>query len=705
MRIPLMTLLAATVLMAQVPLSYPETRRDAVVDDYFGTKVADPYRWLEDDNAPDTKAWVEAQNKVTRAYLDAIPERGAIKARLTKLWNYERFGVPFKRGGHYFYNRNDGLQNQAVLFVTETLKESGRILLDPNTLSKDGTIALSSISASEDGKLLAYGISVGGSDWVTWKVRDVATGKDLDDEIKWSKFSGASWMKDGSGFYYSAYTAPKAGDAMKGVNKNQKVYFHKIGTKQAQDMLVYERPDHPDWGLRAQVTEDGRWLLIHQSEGTETKNRIFLKDFSQPGSAIEPFLDHFDADYSVIGNDEDLFYVSTDKDAPRHKLVAIRWDKPESKDWKTLIAQGKDVMGAVDLIDNRLIVVWMHDANEKVEIFSLDGKKQRDIKLPTLGTVGGFSGRRHDKEGFYAFTSFTYPSTVYRFDFTTGKSSVFKRPKVDFKPNTFETKQVFFKSKDGTKIPMFLVSKKGLKLDGQNPTLLYGYGGFDISLTPSFGVQTLTWLEMGGVYALANLRGGGEYGSEWHDAGRLKQKQNVFDDFISAAEWLISHKYTSTPKLAIRGGSNGGLLVGAAMTQRPDLFGVCLPHVGVMDMMRFHKFTIGWAWKSDYGSSETKEDFDTLIKYSPLQNLKPGVKYPPTLVFTGDHDDRVVPAHSFKFAAQLQADQAGAAPTLIRIETNAGHGAGKPTAKLIDEAADEWAFTVKELGMKISLHP
>ena len=705
MRIPLMTLLAATVLMAQVPLSYPETRRDAVVDDYFGTKVADPYRWLEDDNAPDTKAWVEAQNKVTRAYLDAIPERGAIKARLTKLWNYERFGVPFKRGGHYFYNRNDGLQNQAVLFVTESLKESGSILLDPNTLSKDGTIALSGISASEDGKLLAYGISVGGSDWITWKVRDVATGKDLDDEIKWSKFSGASWMKDGSGFYYSAYTAPKAGDAMKGVNKNQKVYFHKIGTKQAQDMLVYERPDHPDWGLRAQVTEDGRWLLIHQSEGTETKNRVFLKDFSQPGSAIEPFLDHFDADYSVIGNDEDLFYVSTDKDAPRHKLVAIRRDKPESKDWKTLIAQGKDVMGAVDLIDNRLIVVWMHDANEKVEIFSLDGKKQRDIKLPTLGTVGGFSGRRHDKEGFYAFTSFTYPSTVYRFDFTTGKSSVFKRPKVDFKPNAFETKQVFFKSKDGTKIPMFLVSKKGLKLDGQNPTLLYGYGGFDISLTPSFGVQTLQWLEMGGVFALANLRGGGEYGSEWHDAGRLKQKQNVFDDFISAAEWLISHKYTSTPKLAIRGGSNGGLLVGACMTQRPDLFGVCLPHVGVMDMLRFHKFTIGWAWKSDYGSSETKEDFDTLIKYSPLQNLKPGVKYPPTLVFTGDHDDRVVPAHSFKFAAQLQADQTGAAPTLIRIETNAGHGAGKPTAKLIDEAADEWAFAVKNLGMKISPNP
>ncbi len=705
MRIPLMTLLAATALMAQVPMKYPETRRDSVVDDYFGAKVADPYRWLEDDNAPDTKAWVEAQNKVTRTYLDAIPERGAIKARLTKLWNYERFGVPFKRGGHYFYNRNDGLQNQAVLFVTEDLKDGGRILLDPNTLSKDGTIALNSISASEDGKLLAYGISVGGSDWVTWKVRDVATGKDLEDEIKWSKFSGASWMKDGSGFYYSAYAAPATGDAMKGVNKNQKVYFHKIGTKQSQDALVYERPDHPDWGLGAQVTEDGRWLLIHQSEGTENKNRIFLKDLATRGSAIEPFLDHFDADYSVIGNDGDLFYVSTDKEAPRHKLVAIKRDRPESTDWKTLIAQGKDVLQAVDLIDDRLVVVWMHDANEKVEIFNLDGKKQRDIVLPTLGTVGGFSGRRHDKEGFYAFTSFTYPSTVYRFDFTTGKSTVFKRPKVDFKPDAFETKQVFFTSKDGTKIPMFLVSKKGLKLDGENPTLLYGYGGFDISLTPSFGVQTLTWLEMGGVYAMANLRGGGEYGSEWHDAGRLKNKQNVFDDFISAAEWLIKNKYTSKPKLAIRGGSNGGLLVGACMTQRPDLFGVCLPHVGVMDMLRFHKFTIGWAWKSDYGSSETKADFDTLIKYSPLQNLKPGVKYPPTLVFTGDHDDRVVPAHSFKFAAQLQANQAGYTPTLIRIETNAGHGAGKPTAKLIDEAADEWAFAVKGLGMKISLNP
>ena len=700
-----MTLLAATALMAQVPLKYPETRRDAVVDDYFGTKVPDPYRWLEDDNAPDTKAWVAAQNKVTHAYLDAIPERGAIKARLTKLWNYERFGVPFKRGTHYFYNRNDGLQNQAVLFVTENLKENGRILLDPNTLSKDGTIALSSISASEDGKLLAYGISVGGSDWVTWKVRDVASGKDLDDEIKWSKFSGASWMKDGSGFYYSAYAAPATGEAMKGVNKNQKVFFHKIGTVQSQDQLIYERPDHPDWGLGAQVTEDGRWLLVHQSEGTENKNRIFLRDLSKAGSAIEPFLDHFDADYNVVGNDGDLFYVSTDKDAPRHKLVAIKRDKPESKDWKTLIAQGKDVLQAVDLIDNRLIVVWMHDANEKVEIFSLEGKKQRDITLPTLGTVGGFSGRRHDKEGFYAFTSFTYPSTVYRFDFTTGKSSVFKRPKVDFKPDDFETKQVFFKSKDGTNIPMFLVSKKGLKLDGQNPALLYGYGGFDISLTPSFGVQTLTWLEMGGIYALANLRGGGEYGSEWHDAGRLKQKQNVFDDFIYAAEWLIQKKYTSTPKLAIRGGSNGGLLVGACMTQRPDLFGACLAHVGVMDMLRFHKFTIGWAWKSDYGSSETKDDFDTLIKYSPLQNLKPGVKYPPTLVFTGDHDDRVVPAHSFKFAAQLQAVQSGPAPALIRIETNAGHGAGKPTAKLIDEAADEWAFAVSALGMKISLNP
>ncbi len=705
MRIHLMTLIAASTMLAQVPMRYPETRRDGVVDDYFGTQVADPYRWLEDDNAADTKDWVMAQNKVTRAYLEAIPGREAIKTRLTKLWNYERFGVPFKRGGSYFYNRNDGLQNQAVLFVTPDLKEGGRVLLDPNTLSKDGTIALNSISASEDGKLLAYGISVGGSDWVTWKVRDVVTGQDLADEIKWSKFSGASWAKDGSGFYYSAYAVPKEGDALKGVNKNQKVYFHKIGTTQGQDQLVYERPDHPDWGLGAYLSEDGRWLFIQQSEGTENKNRLFLKDLSKPGSAIEPFLDHFDADYTVIGNDGDLFYVSTDKDAPRHRLVAIRRGQPESQDWKTIIPQSKDVLQAVDLIDDRLVVVWMHDAHEKVEIFGLDGKKQRDIALPALGTVGSLSGRRQDREGFYAFTSFTYPSTVYRFDFKTGKSSVFKRPKVDFNPGDFETEQVFYPSKDGTKIPMFLVHKKGVKLNGQNPTLLYGYGGFDISLTPAFGVQTLTWLEMGGVYALANLRGGGEYGSEWHDAGRLLKKQNVFDDFIAAGEWLIKNKYTCTPKLAIRGGSNGGLLVGACMTQRPDLFGVALAHVGVMDMLRFHKFTIGWAWKSDYGSSETKEGFGNLIKFSPLQNLKPGVKYPPTLVFTGDHDDRVVPAHSFKFAAQLQADQAGPAPTLIRIETNAGHGAGKPTTKLIDEAADEWAFTARNLGMKISLKP
>ncbi len=700
-----MALLAATTLMAQTaqtartPLSYPETRKDSVVDDYFGTKVADPYRWLEDDNAPETKAWVAAQNQVTKGYLDAIPERAGIKDRLTKLWNYERFGVPFKRGDHYFYNRNDGLQNQAVLFVTKDLKNSGSVLLDPNTLSKDGTIALNSISVSEDGKRLAYGISVGGSDWITWKVRDVVSGKDLSDEIKWSKFSDATWAKDGSGFYYSAYAVPKQGDALKGVNKDQKVYFHKIGAMQAQDELVYERSDHPDWGLHAQVSEDGRWLFIRQSEGTENKNRVFLKDLSKPSSAIEPFLDHFDADYTVIGNDGDLFYVSTDKDAPRNKLVAIRRGSPESQDWKTIIPHSKDVLQAVDLIDNRFVVVWMHDAHEKVEIVGLDGKKQRDIALPSLGTVGNLSGRRDDKEGFYAFTSFTYPSTVYRFDFTTGKSSVFKRPKVDFKPEAFETDQVFYASKDGTKIPMFLVHKKGLKLNGQNPTLLYGYGGFDISLTPSFSVQTLTWLEMGGVYALANLRGGGEYGSDWHDAGRLQKKQNVFDDFIFAAEWLIQHKYTSSSKLAIRGGSNGGLLVGACMVQRPDLFGACLAHVGVMDMLRFHKFTIGWAWKSDYGSSETKDGFDTLIKYSPLQNLKPGVKYPPTLVFTGDHDDRVVPAHSFKFAAQLQADNAGNAPTLIRIETNAGHGAGKPTAKLIDEAADEWAFAVTSLGI------
>ncbi|MBK8571198.1 MAG: S9 family peptidase [Holophagaceae bacterium] len=702
MRILAMALALTTALSAQAPLAYPPTRKADVVDDFFGTKVADPYRWLEDDNSPETKAWVEAQNKVTFGYLEQIPQRVKIQARITKLWDFEKYSAPFKRGKRYFYSYNTGLQNQAVLYVTEDPKAKGRVLLDPNTLSKDGTVALSGISLTEDGRLMAYSVSVAGSDWQTWKVRDVATGQDLADEIQWSKASGASWRKDGSGFYYSRYEAPKEGGALTGVNNNHMLCFHKLGTPQSEDRLVYQRPDQPEWYLGGSVTDDGRWLVISAGKGTNPESSLFLQDLAKPGSPVEPFLDKMDATYGIVDNEGDRFFVSTNHGAPRNRLVAIRRGQTDPAQWTEIIpqAKGKDVLESVSLVGGRFVATWMRDAHSAIEFYDLKGKKTGALALPALGTAGGFGGRREDTETFYTFGSFTYPGTIYRLDLKTGKSSVFRTPKVAFKPADYEVKQVFYPSKDGTKVPMFLVHKKGLKLDGQNPTLLYGYGGFNVPLTPGFSVSRMVWLEMGGVYAMANLRGGGEYGLDWYDAGRKGKKQNVFDDFIAAAEWLIAHKVTSTPKLAINGGSNGGLLVGACLTQRPDLFGAAVPEVGVMDMLRFHKFTLGWGWKSDYGSSETKEGFDTLMKYSPLHTIKPGVKYPPTLVTTGDHDDRVVPAHSHKFTATLQAAQAGAAPILTRIEVSAGHGAGKPTAKAIAERADVFAFLVKNLGMK-----
>ncbi|HJV48286.1 MAG TPA: prolyl oligopeptidase family serine peptidase [Geothrix sp.] len=702
MRFLPMAIALGTVLSAQTPLSYPATRKADVVDDFFGTKVADPYRWLEDDNSAETKAWVEAQNKVTFAYLEKIPGRAKIQARITKLWDFEKYSAPFKRGKHYFYSYNTGLQNQAVLFVTDDPKAKGRVLLDSNTLSKDGTIALSGLSLTEDGRLMAYSVSVAGSDWQTWKVRDVATGKDLSDEIQWSKASGASWLKDGSGFYYSRYEAPKEGGALTGVNNNHQLCFHKLGTPQAEDKLVYQRPDQPEWYLGGTVTDDGHWLVISAGKGTNPESSLFLQDLTKPGSPVEPFLDKMDATYNVVDNEGDRFFVSTNQGAPRNRLVAIRKGQTEPSAWTEIIpqAKGKDVLESVSLVGGRFIATWMRDAHSAIEFYDLKGKKTGSLALPALGTAAGFGGRREDQETFYTFGSFTYPGTIYHLDLKTAKSTVFREPKVAFKSGDYEVKQVFYPSKDGTKVPMFLVHKKGLKLDGQNPTLLYGYGGFNVSLTPSFSVSRMVWLEMGGVYAMANLRGGGEYGLDWYDAGRKDKKQNVFDDFIAAAEWLIAHKVTSTPKLAINGGSNGGLLVGACLTQRPDLFGAAVPEVGVMDMLRFHKFTLGWGWKSDYGSSETKEGFDTLMKYSPLHTIKPGVKYPPTLITTGDHDDRVVPAHSHKFTATLQAAQAGPAPILTRIETSAGHGAGKPTAKQIAERADVLAFLVKNLGMK-----
>jgi|WetSurMetagenome_2_1015567.scaffolds.fasta_scaffold07261_2 prolyl oligopeptidase len=682
---------------------YPAAKRAAQVDDFFGTKVADPYRWLENSDAPDTRAWIEAENKVTFDYLATIPERAPIKARLTEIWNYERFGTPSREGAWYIFARNSGLQPQAVIYKVKSLAAEPEVLLDPNGLSKDGTVALGTLSFTKDGTHLAYSVAASGSDWIEWHVRDVATSKDLPDTIRWSKFSGASWTWDGAGFYYSRYDEPK-GAALQDVNKNQKVFFHALGTAQDKDALVYERPDKPDWGFGADVTEDGRYLLVTQTEGTDNRNRVFVRDLRKAGGKIEPFLDHFDATYSIVGNDGDTFYVLTNKNAPRFKLVAISLAKPADEAWKTIIpeAPGKAVLEGVTMVNDQFVTLWMTDAHHTVRLYARGGAAGAEVGLPALGSVSGLTGRRSHKEMFYSFGSFLYPTAVYRYDFASGRSEVFKKPSLSFDPGGYETVQVFYPSKDGTQIPMFLTYKKGLQKNGQNPTLLYGYGGFNIPTMPGFSPAAAGWLEMGGVYAVANLRGGGEYGQEWYDAGRLQKKQNVFDDFIGAAEYLVREKFTSTPKLAIHGGSNGGLLVGACLTQRPDLFGAAVPAVGVMDMLRFDKFTIGWAWRSDYGQpSENKTDFETVMKYSPLHTIKPGTKYPATFVTTADHDDRVVPLHSFKFAATLQAAQGGPAPILIRIETKAGHGAGKPTDKIIEERADMYGFLLKELNMTL----
>ena len=693
----LMLPLMATLSHADSP-AYPTSRLADVSDDYHGRKVADPYRWLEDDNSDETKAWVKAQNAVTFDFLKGLPVRDQIRDRLKALWNYERFSQPSRRGQRWFFTHNSGLQNQSVLRVADAPDAEGTVLLDPNTLSKDGTTSLSVTAISEDGEYLAYGTSGAGSDWNEFRVRHVESAKDEPEVLKWIKFSGASWAKDGSGFYYSRYPAPAEGMTMTGQNKNQKLFFHKLGTTQADDRLVYERPDQPDWGIHGSVSDDGHFLIITLTEGTDPKNRVYYQDLTQPGSEVVKLLDGFDADYSVIDTIDRAFYISTNKDAPRYRVIAIDLDKPEPAHWRELIPQAEHKLDGVSCIGDQLICEYLQDAKSSVRAFDLNGKLVREVALPGIGSVGGFGGKRSDTETFYDFSSFTSPGVIYRYDVATGASTVLRRPKVDFDGSLYETKQVFFQSKDGTRVPMFITHKKGLKLDGSNPTLLYGYGGFDISLTPSFSGSRVVWMEQGGIFAMANLRGGGEYGQDWHAAGTKLRKQNVFDDFIAAAEWLIKENYTQPKKLAIQGGSNGGLLVGACMTQRPELFGCALPAVGVMDMLRFHKFTIGWAWKSDYGSSENAEEFAALYAYSPLHNLKPGTRYPATMVKTSDHDDRVVPAHSFKFAAALQAAQAkDGPPVLIRIETSAGHGAGTALNKLIDSTADEMAFTLKAL--------
>ena len=679
-------------------ISYPKPPIGEQIDDYFGTKVADPYRPLEDLDAPATRKWVEAENKITFDYLEKIPERKRINQRITALWDYEKFGIPFKEGGNYFFSKNTGLQNQSVLYTTPALPGDARALIDPNTLSADGTVALSGMAVAQTGKLLAYGLASAGSDWQEWKVREIDSGKDLSDHLKWVKFSAASWDRDGTGFFYSRYDAP-SGEELKQTNYFHKLYYHKIGTPQDQDPLIYERKDHKDWLFNAAVTDDGRYLIITVSQGTDPKKRVFYKDLQQPESNVVELLNKQDAAYNFIDNDGPVFWFKTDLNAPRGRIIAIDVGKPE--DIKELVPESADKLENISAVGDRFVANYLKDAHSVVRLFELSGKPAGEIPLSGLGTAGGFSGKRHDTETFYSFVSFTEPPTIYRYDFKTGKSTVLFRPKVDFKSQDYTTEQVFYQSKDGTRVPMFITYRKGMEKNGNNPTLLSGYGGFDISNVPSFSPATAAWLQMGGIYAVANLRGGGEYGKDWHLAGTKLRKQNVFDDFIAAGEWLITNKYTSTPKLAISGRSNGGLLVGAVLNQRPDLWGATLPGVGVMDMLRFQKFTIGWAWASDYGSSDNADEFKALYKYSPLHNIKPGAKYPPTLITTADHDDRVFPAHSFKFATALQKAQAGDAPVLIRIETRAGHGAGKPTAKVIEDVTDQWAFLVKNLGMKI----
>ena len=688
-------------------LKHPRTHRVGQVDDYHGTRVADPFRWLENPDSPESRRWIEAQNVVTSNYLAKIPSRAALKERLTKLWNYERFGLPYKEGQRYFYSRNDGLQNQAVLYSLPDLDAPPQVLLDPNTLSKDGTVALKSYVISHDGTLMAYGLSAAGSDWEEWRLRDVATAKDRPDVLKWVKFSSASWSRDGKGFFYSRYAEPDESTKLQSVNFFQKLYYHRVGTVQSEDILVYERPDQKEWKFDGEVTEDGRWLVITCTQGTDVKNRVLLADLKSGATPVtteglkqrpvSPLLMDFDSSYNFVGNDGSVFYFQNDLGAPRGRLIAIDIDQPERARWRVIIPESLDTLSHVSILNHQFITTWMHHAHSSVRVYNKLGKLIRDVELPGLGTASGFSGHPTDTETFFSFASFTQPSTIYRHNLATGESKIFRSPVVQFDPKDFETSQVFYQSKDGTRVPMFISHKKGLELNGQNPTLLYGYGGFNISLTPAFSPATLAWMQMGGVYAQPNLRGGGEYGEDWHQSGTKLRKQNVFDDFIAAAEWLIEHQYTSSRRLAISGGSNGGLLVGACLTQRPELFGACLPAVGVLDMLRFHKFTIGWAWVSDYGSSEDADQFRALYRYSPLHNIKQGRSYPPTMILTADHDDRVVPAHSFKFGAALQSAQSGPAPILLRIDTKAGHGAGKPTSKLIEEAADRFAFLFKSL--------
>jgi prolyl oligopeptidase len=680
-----------------MPINYPNARMVDLVEKIHGQDVKDPYRWMEDLETDELRGWIEAENALTMEVLESSPLREKIRARMTELWNYEKYSAPYKKAGRYFFAYNDGLQNQDVLYWMENLGDTPRILIDPNTLSEDGTVALSGAVVSRNGRFLAYGVSDGGSDWQTWHIRRVDDGEDLEDSVSWVKFSGASWDKDGEGFYYSRYDAPE-GDALKQANYYHKLYYHKMGTPQTADVLVYERPDEKEWGFNGMVTEDGRYLVIYVWHGTASENGVFYLDLEDPDAAVVELLPDFNAEYELVGNQGTRFIFKTDLDAPQNRLIAIDLQHPAPSQWQEIIPESSDKLEFVDYVGERFVCTYLHDAAHQVRFFKTDGTPDGALSLPGIGTVTGFGGRSDETETFYTFSSFTTPGTVYRFEMDTRKVSVFREPDLAFDPEDYVTEQVFYQSKDGTRVPMFISHKKDLEINGDVPTYLYAYGGFNIPLPVSFSVPNLIWMEMGGIFAQAHLRGGGEYGRDWHEGGMKHHKQNVFDDFIAAAEYLINAGYTRTEKLAVGGRSNGGLLIGAVMTQRPDLFGVCLPKVGVMDMLRFHKFTIGWAWVSDYGSPEKADEFETLLAYSPYHNIREGVAYPPTMVMTGDHDDRVFPAHSFKFAAALQAAQTGEAPVLIRIETRAGHGAGKPTAMWIAEFTDMWTFALMHMS-------
>lgn len=705
MRHALLPLFAFTMLTSPLgaqALDYPATERGEVADTQFGVRVADPYRWLENDvrNDPKVKAWVDAQNRVTEAYLDTLPGRDAIEARLKEMWDFEKYDVPVKAGGRYFYKRNSGLQNQYVLTVQEGLDGEPRQLLDPNTWSDDGATALAEWAVSDDGKRLVYAVQDGGSDWRTVRVLDVDSGRTLDDEVKWVKFSNLAWAKDGSGFYYSRFPEPKSGGEFQSLNTDQAVYLHRVGTPQSEDRLVYATPDRPKLGHSAEVTEDGQWLVITTHEGTDDRYEVSVADLSVDGAKPVPLFRGLEHSWSLAGSVGDRLYFATNKEAPLYRIVSVAPNAGIGS-MAEVVPEGKDALQGASLVGGRVIAAYLEDAKARVTSYALNGSNARPIALPGIGSVTGFGGEADDPETFYSFTSFNAAPTIYRYDAVTGQSSLFKAPDVPFNPADYEVRQTFFQSKDGTRVPMFVVHRKGLDLSGGAPTLLYAYGGFNVSLPPSFSTTRVAWMEMGGVFALANIRGGGEYGKAWHDAGRLMNKQNVFDDFIAAGEHLVAEGITTPEKLAIMGGSNGGLLVGAVVNQRPDLFAAAIPAVGVMDMLRYNQFTAGRYWVDDYGDPAKEADFRNLFTYSPYHNIKSGKDYPAILVTTADTDDRVVPGHSFKYAAALQAADIGDEPHLIRIETRAGHGSGKPTDKIIEEYADMWAFLARETGLKV----